>query len=126
MVDRELRHRAKPTAKPTKPTAKPTKPAKPAAKPPAKPTKPTWPARIILTDRYAKCRFLFMPLRCCIKMFDRKPGDVANLGKDCWKGCHKRDGVCSWCGEHGKGMCCRKGWKRGACNGKVGGERRHE
>jgi len=51
---------------------------------------------------------------------------LKNAGKDCWWKCRKRDGMCSWCGEHNKGMCCRRGWRKGGCDGRVGGRRRHE
>ena len=32
---------------------------------------------------------------------------VLNYGRDCWRGCGRRQGPCEWCGS---GLCCRKGW----------------
>jgi hypothetical protein len=46
--------------------------------------------------------------------------DVKNVGKDCWGGCHARQGACAWCGA--QGTCCRKGWhdKSNGCDGNLG------
>lgn len=44
-------------------------------------------------------------------------------GKDCWSGCNRKQGRCSWCGD---GFCCRKGWhSRHGCNGHMGGTHNH-
>ena len=50
---------------------------------------------------------------------------VLNAGKDCWRGCGRKQGACDWCGA---GVCCRKGWwdTRNGCDGSIGGNRRHE
>merc|ERR1712110_1314605 len=43
---------------------------------------------------------------------------VLNEGKDCWGGCHQRQGRCQqYCGD---GYCCRYGWTGGGCNGLLG------
>ena len=51
---------------------------------------------------------------------------VKNTKKDCWKKCRKSNGACSWCGP--RGACCKKGgaWAYGGCDGKLGGDKRHE
>ena len=49
---------------------------------------------------------------------------LKNAGQQCWWGCNKNQGPCSWCGS--EGMCCRKYWKGNGCDGSIGGGRRHE
>merc|ERR1712137_1303625 len=43
---------------------------------------------------------------------------LAHAGKDCWRGCRRKQGKCRWCGT--EGMCCRVGWRGNGCNGKLG------
>ena len=43
---------------------------------------------------------------------------LKNAGKNCWSDCGKKDGPCTWCGT--QGLCCRKGWRRNGCDGKIG------
>merc|ERR1739844_183165 len=50
--------------------------------------------------------------------------DVKNEGKDCWRGCGRKEGKGSWSG--GNGMCCRRGWVGNGCDGKIGGPRNHQ
>ena len=50
--------------------------------------------------------------------------DLEHAGEDCYQGCNQRDGKCNWCG--GDGWCCRKGWVGNGCDGKLGGDNRHE
>ena len=50
---------------------------------------------------------------------------LENAGEDCWSGCNRIQGKCSWCGA--KGYCCRKDWKTGnGCDGTFGGENGHQ
>ena len=44
--------------------------------------------------------------------------EIANKGKDCWKGCEKTQGRCEWCGT--EGWCCRLGWEGNGCDGGMG------
>merc|ERR1719458_1259310 len=44
--------------------------------------------------------------------------EIANKGKDCWKGCEKTQGRCEWCGTDG--WCCRLGWEGNGCDGSMG------
>ena len=46
--------------------------------------------------------------------------EIANKGKDCWKGCEKTQGRCEWCGT--EGWCCRLGWEGNGCDGSMGAE----
>jgi len=52
------------------------------------------------------------------------PGHPALMHKDenCWDGCNKREGKCTWCGS---GMCCRLGWTGGGCKGTIGSSKDH-
>jgi len=45
-----------------------------------------------------------------------------HTGEDCWSGCNRKQGRCSWCGP--TGYCCRKGWHSHGCNG-MGGTHNH-
>lgn len=45
-------------------------------------------------------------------------------GRDqCWSECNKRDGKCDFCGSNG--FCCRKGYNKYGCDGKIGGNDHH-
>ena len=45
--------------------------------------------------------------------------DLQNPGDDCWDGCNRQQGRCSWCGT---GMCCRHNWQNtsNGCSGVLG------
>ena len=54
------------------------------------------------------------------------PGsELENGGTNCWNGCNKHQGKCTWCGADG--WCCRQGWwdKGNGCDGTFGGSGHH-
>merc|ERR1712025_670562 len=48
---------------------------------------------------------------------------LENAGNDCWHGCNKLQGKCSFCGPNG--YCCRKGFEGSECDGSYGGHNFH-
>jgi len=46
---------------------------------------------------------------------------VKNFMKRCWRPCLRRQGTRCANNYCGKGLCCRKKWKGGGCDGKIGG-----
>ena len=44
-------------------------------------------------------------------------------GEECYSKCNGNQGKCEWCGE---GLCCRKGFEGGGCDGSFGGQSNHQ
>ena len=55
---------------------------------------------------------------CLYLILNQIDTEIANKGKDCWKGCEKTQGRCEWCGT--EGWCCRLGWEGNGCDGSMG------
>ena len=45
------------------------------------------------------------------------------MGEECYSKCNEKQGKCVWCGE---GLCCRKGFQGGGCDGSFGGQSNHQ
>ena len=46
-----------------------------------------------------------------------------HVGEECYSKCNENQGKCDWCGE---GLCCRKGFQGGGCDGSFGGPSNHQ
>ena len=49
--------------------------------------------------------------------------DLQHFDEDCWSGCNRTQGTCSWCG--GDGLCCRESYIGNGCDGRIGGATGH-
>merc|ERR1712166_609003 len=72
-------------------------------------------------SKYLKCPHT----QCVTRTAGQNDHDaLKNGGKDCWNGCNKKQGKCTWCGTDG--FCCRMGWIGNGCDGSFGGAYGHQ